>query len=84
MNRNVRLLVCGKKGTGKSTFSRYFINSMLNHHPVVAYIEADCGQPEFTPPGLVSFHLIDTPVFGPPFTHLRYCQNIDDSNEKEP
>lgn len=32
---------------------------------------ADCGQPEFTAPGLVSLNLVTAPVLGPPHMHPR-------------
>lgn len=34
----------------------------------MAYLETDVGQSEFTPSGLVSLHIVDTPLLGPPFT----------------
>ena len=34
-------------------------------------IQADCGQPEFTAPGLVSLTLVTRPVTGPPHLHPR-------------
>lgn len=43
--------VAGAKGTGKSSFARLLANSLLNHVPRVAWLDADCGQPEFTVPG---------------------------------
>jgi hypothetical protein len=36
----------------------------------VAYLETDVGQTEFTPSGLVSLHVVESPLLGPPFTHL--------------
>lgn len=30
----------------------------------VAYLDTDLGQPEFTPPGLVSLTVLNTPVLG--------------------
>ena len=62
-------LVCGPKNVGKSTFCRRMVNKLLNSNAVVAYLEADCGQPEFTPPGSVSLTLIDAAISGPPFMH---------------
>lgn len=35
----------------------------------VAYLETDIGQTEFTPSGLISLHVIDSPILGPPYTH---------------
>ena len=38
----------------------------------VMYLDTDCGQAEFTPPGLISLvRLRRHPVIGPPFTHMR-------------
>ena len=67
-----RLFICGGKGVGKSTFSRYAVNTLLNDYPIVAYIEADVGQPEFTPAGMVSLHLLSTPLLGPAHTHMKH------------
>lgn len=39
--------------------------------PLPAPAAADCGQSEFTPPGLVSLTLLTRPVFGPPHMHHR-------------
>jgi polynucleotide 5'-hydroxyl-kinase GRC3/NOL9 len=36
----------------------------------VVFLDTDLGQPEFTPAGLVSLHVISSPVFGPSFMHL--------------
>ena len=49
------MAVCGPKGVGKTTFCRFLVNSLLNYHPVVAFLEADVGQCEFTPPGLGTY-----------------------------
>ncbi|EJD00777.1 uncharacterized protein FOMMEDRAFT_110095 [Fomitiporia mediterranea MF3/22] len=65
----VTVLVRGRKRTGKSTLARTLGNRLLNRYRRVAFLECDVGQTEFTPPGLVSLHVIDGPVFGPPFTH---------------
>ena len=46
--------VCGSKGTGKSTFGRLLLNSLLSVCSEVAWLDTDCGQPEFTVPGLSS------------------------------
>mmetsp|Transcript_11759 Transcript_11759/g.19124 ORF Transcript_11759/g.19124 Transcript_11759/m.19124 type:complete len:755 (+) Transcript_11759:154-2418(+) len=65
------LLVCGFRGTGKSTFCRFALNSMLNRMKRVAYLECDVSQTEFTPPGMVSLVDVTEPLFGPSYTHLR-------------
>lgn len=40
--------ICGPKNVGKSSFSRYLVNRLLNQHQQVAYLECDIGQPEFS------------------------------------
>ncbi|KAI8852822.1 Pre-mRNA cleavage complex II protein Clp1-domain-containing protein [Chytridium lagenaria] len=63
--------VVGGKGTGKSTFARYICNRLLSKYKKIAYLDCDVGQPEFSPMGFVSLHIISSPVLGPPFTHLQ-------------
>uniref|UniRef100_A0A8C3P0D9 Polynucleotide 5'-hydroxyl-kinase NOL9 n=1 Tax=Cyanoderma ruficeps TaxID=181631 RepID=A0A8C3P0D9_9PASS len=70
------VLVCGPKNTGKSTFNRYLINLLLNHLPVVEYMECDIGQAEFTPPGCVSLSSVTEPVLGPPYTHQQMPHKV--------
>lgn len=38
----------------------------------MAYLETDVGQSEFAPSGLVTLHIIDSPILGPPFTHSHF------------
>ncbi|CAL8467483.1 g7021 [Coccomyxa elongata] len=63
--------VAGAKGTGKTSFARLLANSILNHVPRIAWLDADCGQPEFTVPGLVSLTYVDCPIYGLPHMHQR-------------
>ncbi|XP_074645215.1 polynucleotide 5'-hydroxyl-kinase NOL9-like isoform X2 [Tubulanus polymorphus] len=63
------IVLCGGKNVGKSTMSRYLVNSALNVCDTVAYLDCDVGQTEFTAPGLVSLNLITRPLLGPPFSH---------------
>ncbi|KAI8057892.1 hypothetical protein BDF22DRAFT_662750 [Syncephalis plumigaleata] len=65
------IMITGAKNTGKSTLSRFLVNSLLNSYPEVAYIDADLGQSEFMPPGFISLHRLVEPVLGPSYTHLR-------------
>jgi polynucleotide 5'-kinase involved in rRNA processing len=60
----------GQKGCGKSTTNKALINRLLGTHSHVLYLESDLGQPEFTPPGMLSLSLLDAPQFGPAFSHL--------------
>ncbi|KAJ8265595.1 hypothetical protein COCON_G00146940 [Conger conger] len=63
------ILVCGAKNTGKSTFNRHLINTLLNHTASVDYLECDLGQTEVTPPGCLSLFTVTEPLLGAPFTH---------------
>lgn len=75
----LRALICGPKGSGKSTFSRYLLNHLLSPAPQtdtgysntdgVAFLDLDSGQPEFSPMGQVYLAHLRSPFFGPPFTH---------------
>lgn len=65
------ILVCGARNTGKSSFSRFLVNSLLTRHDSVAFLECDIGQSEFTPPGLVSLNVVHEPLLGSPHTHQR-------------
>ncbi|KAI9144476.1 hypothetical protein BKA69DRAFT_1122321 [Paraphysoderma sedebokerense] len=63
------ILTFGNRNVGKSTFSRFLVNFLLNEYPKVAFLECDVGQSEFTSPGLVSLNIVSTPLLGPPYTH---------------
>lgn len=65
------MAVCGGKGTGKSTLTRYLTHRLLSDESGrVLYLDLDMGQPETSPPGLVSLSLIRGPLLGPPHTHM--------------
>ncbi|KAL6615188.1 hypothetical protein ACP70R_037458 [Stipagrostis hirtigluma subsp. patula] len=51
--------VCGPGNTGKSAFSRLLPNTFLARYKRVGYLDIDVGQPEFTPPGFVSLHVLE-------------------------
>lgn len=63
-------LIAGGKGVGKSTTTRYLINSLLPASKMVILMDVDPGQTECTPPGCISYSLIQQPLMGPNFTHL--------------
>ncbi|GAA5826859.1 hypothetical protein JCM11251_002922 [Rhodosporidiobolus azoricus] len=63
-------LVEGPKRVGKSIMARMLTNALLDRYEAVAYLDTDLGQPEFTPPGFLSLHILRHPAFGPSFTHL--------------
>ncbi len=50
---NPVVFVAGPKGSGKSTFSQQLLHAYAPLEEV-EYLETDCGQPQFTPSGLVS------------------------------
>ncbi|KMP01890.1 GRC3 protein [Coccidioides immitis RMSCC 2394] len=76
---HLRVMTCGPKGSGKSTFNKYLVNHLLSQIPPqngkasssdgVAYIDLDPGQPEFSPPGEVYLAHLRRPVLGPSFSH---------------
>ncbi|KAF7718641.1 Uncharacterized protein PECH_008839 [Penicillium ucsense] len=83
----LRVLVCGPKASGKSTFSRYLLNHVLSPAPEVengfvnsdgcAFLDLDPGQPEFATMGQVYLAHLRAPFFGPPFTH----PSLDDTED---
>lgn len=58
------MCVMGARNTGKSTFARYALNSLLSTYQNVAFLECDPGQSEFTPPGMVSLNIVSKPCIG--------------------
>ncbi|KAI9785869.1 MAG: Polynucleotide 5'-hydroxyl-kinase grc3 [Peltula sp. TS41687] len=85
------VLVCGPKGSGKSTFVRHLLNRILTSDQPsdrqsdvqsrggAVLLDVDPGQPEFSPPGQLSLIHLRKPVLGPPFTH----PNIFNSSSAE-
>ncbi|GKY90450.1 hypothetical protein MPSEU_000018800 [Mayamaea pseudoterrestris] len=65
-----RVAVTGAKGVGKSTFLRLLMNQALSYCAQVALLDLDLGQPELTPPGMVSLTLISEPLLQPPSTRI--------------
>ena len=75
-------MVCGPKGTGKSTFSRLLLNSFLtgiSSRSGVGFLDLDPGQPEYSPPGEVSLLHLKKYNLGPPFTHPMVLDESGDS-----
>ncbi len=74
INQN-RILICGAKNVGKSTFLRYIINRILSE-PIpltstkqpseVAIIDLDSGQPELSPPGMLTLTVLKRPLLSDP------------------
>jgi polynucleotide 5'-hydroxyl-kinase GRC3/NOL9 len=70
--RNARIVVCGAKHVGKSTCIRYAVNRLLSSSsfPAVALLDCDTGQPEMSPPGMLTLTIITTPLLSPPHHHM--------------
>ena len=65
---------------GKSTFTRYLVNRATNHlesNYAVTYFDCDVGQCEFTMSGCLSYVHLQSPLFGPPCSHIRSNPNAD-------
>ncbi|OAX79323.1 hypothetical protein ACJ72_06358 [Emergomyces africanus] len=76
----LRVLTCGPKGSGKSTFNKYLFNHLLSPPPLessslqygqhgVVFLDLDPGQPEFSPIGQIYLAHLRTPLLGPPLSH---------------
>lgn len=71
------VLVCGPKSSGKSTFTRIVTNKLVTDRggtkkrlwPGVAVLDIDPGQPEFSPPGVISLVTLEEPNLSPPVCH---------------
>ena len=64
-HRDFRILIGGPVNSGKSTLGRNIVNALLESGiPAVGWIDCDIGQPEFTPPTLVSFHTLTDKITG--------------------
>lgn len=64
------MILCGGKGTGKSTLLRYLVNKSLSRNPEILVLDLDPGQSEFTIPGCLSVIIIQQPLLGPNFSHF--------------
>lgn len=64
------MAVVGAKNMGKSTCVRYGVNRLLSTSDRVCILDADLGQPEFSPPGMVSLTMLEKPILSQPHLHL--------------
>ncbi|KAA8566504.1 hypothetical protein EYC84_009063 [Monilinia fructicola] len=76
-----RIMLCGPKSSGKSTFAKLLVNRLLSANknetqnstskrgPGVALLDLDPGQPEYSHPGQISLIHIQEPNFGSSITH---------------
>ncbi|XP_069182102.1 polynucleotide 5'-hydroxyl-kinase NOL9 isoform X1 [Procambarus clarkii] len=64
-----RVVVCGGKSVGKSTFFKYIINSLLSNKPDMGImcLDLDLGQSELSLPSCVSLVRITKPLLGPAY-----------------
>jgi len=74
-----RILICGAKNVGKSTYVRYLIHRLLSTCTTVAVLDCDVGQGEFSPPGLLTLTLVSQPILSPPCAHL-ICKDDDETD----
>ena len=66
-----RILICGAKSTGKSTLLRYLVNRHLSRGEAVIVLDCDVGQPELSPPGLLTLTLVEDPLLSLPHVHMK-------------
>ena len=81
------ILICGTRRVGKSTCLRYDTNRLLSSSSFschqVAILDADVGQPELAPPGMLSLKLVSQPLLAPPYEQVRQQQVISSGGEGE-
>ncbi|KAK4166551.1 hypothetical protein QBC43DRAFT_256997 [Cladorrhinum sp. PSN259] len=71
------IFLCGPKSSGKSTFGRLLANRLItdragsrsNPWSPVLLLDVDPGQPEHSPPGVISLIKLSQPNLSPPFCH---------------
>jgi len=64
-----RVVVCGRRNSGKSTFGRFLVNNLLKLKGEVLFLDCDVGQSEFLVEGCLSLHRVRCPLLGAPWTH---------------
>ncbi|KAK9860421.1 hypothetical protein WJX84_005725 [Apatococcus fuscideae] len=69
------VLMCGSKNVGKSGFAKLLANNLLNRASQVGFMDTDLGQPEFTPPGMMSLSILDAPILGPAHHHMQLAEH---------
>jgi polynucleotide 5'-hydroxyl-kinase GRC3/NOL9 len=67
----IKILLAGFKNSGKSTMMCYLINKCLRKWDKILVLDLDIGQSELFIPRCISAFIIDTPLLGPNFTHLK-------------
>lgn len=92
-HKQLKILICGSKGVGKSSLLRYVVNSHLNVSGIkqspICLIDCDLGQPELTVPGMVSLHIVDFPLISSHHFNLQqpklgfFIGDVSSRNEPE-
>jgi hypothetical protein len=71
------VFVGGPTGCGKSTLVRFLVNALLSQQVAgvgaVAFLDLDLGQPEHTPPGMLSLAVVARPLLTPPHLRTHFC-----------
>jgi hypothetical protein len=70
---DTKIMICGAKGVGKSSLTRYLIHRFLSESSttdMICYLNCDLGQPEFTAPGFLSLHIVQQPLFSAAHYHI--------------
>ncbi|RNF00945.1 NUC156 family protein [Trypanosoma rangeli] len=59
------VVVLGSQNIGKSTLARFLANALFSQHGICYWLDLDLGQPEFSPPGVVSLYCVQQPLLRP-------------------
>ena len=71
------VLVCGAKGVGKSSFIRFALEKLQGKYKGICRLEADCGQPDHTAPGVLSLALYDSSSSNPKIVSQRFLGTVN-------
>ncbi|XP_054278217.1 polynucleotide 5'-hydroxyl-kinase NOL9 [Macrosteles quadrilineatus] len=66
-----KVILCGGKSVGKSSLLRFLVNKCLYKWKQILVLDFDLGQCEFTLPGCISATVVEEPLLGPNFSHLK-------------
>lgn len=91
----IKMVACGAKGTGKSSFVKFCISNHFSQSQTkklknpICLIDCDLGQPELTISGVVSLHILNEPLLSSTHLNLRkplcsyFLGDITSRNEPE-
>ncbi|KAH0795943.1 Polynucleotide 5'-hydroxyl-kinase NOL9 [Histomonas meleagridis] len=71
----ITIFVVGNQSSGKSTFTKYLVNNLLNSYSNVYYLDLDPGQPEIFLPGCITASKINRYLLNPPEFNFRFAGN---------